>query len=60
MQHKRQTAARAGTFNFSADHGDRFYLQSAQGETEKDGAGEGRGDKRDREKEEQSRGDGRF
>lgn len=36
MQSKRQTGARVGTFNFSADHGDRFYLQGARGETETD------------------------
>lgn len=27
MQIKRQTEARMATFNFSVDHGDRFYLQ---------------------------------
>ncbi len=37
MQNERLTEARVATFNFSADHGDRFYLQPAHGETEKDG-----------------------
>ena len=36
MPTKKQTEARVGAFNFSADHGDRFYLQSTHGETEKD------------------------
>lgn len=52
MPGKRQTEATAATFNFSADYGDRFYLQSAHGETEKDGAAEERGDT------ERERGDG--
>lgn len=60
MQSKRQTEARVGTFNFSADHGDRFYLRPAQGETEKDGGGEERGDRESKGKREQSQGDGRF
>ena len=39
---KRQTETRVGTFNFAADDGDRFYLQPAQGENEKDGEAEER------------------
>lgn len=46
MPSKKQTEARVGTFNFSADHGDKFYLQRAHEETEKDGAAE---EKRDTE-----------
>lgn len=60
MQSKRQTEARVGTFNFSADHGDRFYLQPAHVETEKDGGGEDRGARETNRQREQSQGDGRF
>lgn len=63
MQSKRQTETRVGTFNFSADHGDRFYLQPAHGETEKNvewsGVGAG-GDKETKREREQCPGDGRF
>lgn len=59
MPSKKQTDARVGTFNFSADHGDKFYLQRAHEETEKDGAAE---EKRDTEtkREEPFQDDRRF
>lgn len=59
MPSKKQTEARVGTFNFSADHGDKFYLQRAHEETEKDGAAE---EKRDTEtkREEPFQDDRRF
>lgn len=48
---ERQTEARVGTFNFSADHGDRFCLQRAHEETEKDGGGRREVSERPRERE---------
>lgn len=48
------------TFNFSADHGDRFYLQPAHGATEKDEGGEERGDRETERERKHSQGDGKF
>lgn len=54
MPNKKQIQAKMGTFNSSDDHEDRFYLQPAHEEAEKDGAAEEKGER------EQFQGDGRL